>query len=125
MKTTMNTTMKTMKWKRNDGFLIAILLLLSFTPLLFLGKAPASTYAVVTVAGKEVRRIPLAGHHGMDEISIETPDGTNTIRVEDETISVTEADCPDKICVKTGKARNAGDVIACVPHKLLIEVKAP
>ena len=27
------------------------------------------------------------------------------------------------VCVKTGKASKKGDVIACLPHKLLIEVK--
>ena len=34
-----------------------------------------------------------------------------------------DADCPDLVCVKTGKAQKKGDVIACLPHKLLIEVK--
>ena len=46
-----------------------------------------------------------------------------SFRIEDESIAVVDADCPDLVCVKTGKASKKGDVIACLPHKLLIEVK--
>ena len=49
--------------------------------------------------------------------------GENTIHIEGESISVTHADCPDQVCVRTGRAEKKGDVIACLPHKLLIEVK--
>ncbi len=34
-----------------------------------------------------------------------------------------QADCHDKICVKTGAISQKGEVIACLPHKLIIEIK--
>ena len=33
------------------------------------------------------------------------------------------ADCPDKICVKTGKIKNKGEQIVCLPNKLVVKVK--
>ena len=39
--------------------------------------------------------------------------GENLIVVEDEEIFVQEADCPDKICVKTGRLSQVGQVAAC------------
>ena len=33
------------------------------------------------------------------------------------------SDCPDKICVKTGWLSKVGDLAACVPAKVVIEIK--
>ena len=43
--------------------------------------------------------------------------------VEDGAVSVTEADCADKICVHEGKISRTGEVIACLPHELIITVQ--
>lgn len=109
--------------KRADLLLILILLCLSFVPLLFLGGRSGTVYADITVDGQLYRRVPLSGHHGREEFTIQTPGGSNTVCVEGETIAVTEADCPDKLCVETGRASRPGGIIACLPHRLIIEVK--
>ncbi len=101
-----------------------ILLLFSFLPLLFFGwNGNPVTRAVVSVDGEEVRTIALTTHEGRESFTVETPDGRNTVTVDGHTIAVTEADCHDKICVKTGAISKKGDVIACLPHKLIIEIK--
>jgi len=52
---------------------------------------------------------------------IEYPDGGwNEITIKDGQISVTDADCPDKTCVKTGVLRSETIPIVCLPHKLII-----
>ncbi len=45
--------------------------------------------------------------------------GYNRIHVEQGKISVTEADCPDKLCVE--QSRNGTFPVVCLPHKLVIE----
>ena len=80
-------------------------------------------HAVITQNNVELYDIPLTGHTGTEEIRISDEDGENIIRIEGETIAVIDADCPDLVCVHTGAASQKGDVIACLPHKLLIEVK--
>lgn len=49
--------------------------------------------------------------------------GSNTIVVQDGEITVTEADCPDQICVNHGPAK-AGRPIVCLPNELVISVAA-
>ncbi len=49
----------------------------------------------------------------------------NRIRVEDGAVFCAEADCADQICVRTGKIDQTGEVIACLPHKLVIYVAEP
>ncbi len=49
----------------------------------------------------------------------------NRIRVEDGAVFCAEADCADQICVHTGKIDQTGEIIACLPHKLVIYVAEP
>ena len=60
-----------------------------------------------------------------EERHIRVPYGEheNVIATGGGTIRIESADCPDQICVKTSAASQKGDIIACLPHELLIEVK--
>ena len=35
-----------------------------------------------------------------------------------------EADCPDRLCVRRGPVRYAGETIICLPHKLVVTVRS-
>ena len=111
--------------KKNDLMLIgALLLLCGICAAFFFTRADSEVrHAVITQNNVVLYDIPLTGHTGTEDITISDGGGENIIRIEDETIAVIDADCPDHVCVKTGKATKKGDVIACLPHKLLIEVK--
>ena len=43
--------------------------------------------------------------------------------VQGGSLWVEEADCPDKICEKTGKIRKAGQTIVCLPNRVVIRIK--
>ena len=111
--------------KKNDLTLIcALLLLCGIGAIFFFTRTDKEMrHAVITQDNVQLYDIPLTGHTGTEDIVIADEHGANTIRIEDESIAVIDADCPDHVCVKTGKAMKKGDVIACLPHKLLIEVK--
>lgn len=107
-----------------DALLLTCLLLCSFLPLLVFGGADASLRtAVISVDGEERRRIPLTTHEGRESFVVETPTGTNEITIDGASIAVTDADCHDKICIRTGAIREKGEAIACLPHKLVIEIR--
>lgn len=46
--------------------------------------------------------------------------GSNTLLVESGRICISEADCPDQICVRRGWLSGAGAPIICLPHRLVI-----
>lgn len=55
-------------------------------------------------------------------IKIDSPDGGyNIIEIKDGKVRVSDADCPDKTCMKTGYLRSEGIPIVCLPHKLIIK----
>ncbi|NLT09114.1 MAG: NusG domain II-containing protein [Ruminococcus sp.] len=51
---------------------------------------------------------------------IEDERGWNEVTIKDGRISITDADCPDHTCVKTGELRSEYVPIVCLPHKLMI-----
>lgn len=79
------------------------------------------TKAVVQVGGQEDLVLDLSRDQ---EFWVgDTEIGRNLIRVENGTVMVAEADCPDKICVQTGPIREEGQVIACLPHGVIVYIQ--
>lgn len=49
--------------------------------------------------------------------------GTSTIEIAPNQIRMLEASCPDHTCVKTGWIHHSGQVIACVPNRIVIRIQ--
>jgi hypothetical protein len=59
-----------------------------------------------------------------DELeNISNIDSYNVMIVENNTVNIIDADCPDKICVNHSTIENVGETIICLPHKLVVEIK--
>ncbi|NMC57068.1 MAG: NusG domain II-containing protein [Eubacteriaceae bacterium] len=56
-------------------------------------------------------------------LTVATQYGSNTIQIKDGSVKVTSADCPDKICVHTKAAHKVGNIIVCLPHRLIITIE--
>ena len=55
--------------------------------------------------------------------SMDIRGGVNKVVINDGKVSMTEADCPDELCVKTGKISRVGETIVCLPHRVVVEIK--
>lgn len=81
--------------------------------------SPRGDVAVVNVDGEEYARLPLDEN---TEFLVKSGYGENLVVVEDGEVYIKEADCPDKVCVRTGKA-NAMKSVVCAPHRLVVTVE--
>ena len=55
------------------------------------------------------------------EIRIASADGGyNLIVINSGTICISEADCPDQTCVRSGKLKSGYLPIVCLPHRLIV-----
>lgn len=50
--------------------------------------------------------------------------GYNMVVIENGTVQVSEASCPDQICVRHGPTRETGDPIVCLPNHLVVKIAA-
>jgi hypothetical protein len=55
-------------------------------------------------------------------ITVETELGFNVIAIEEGAVSMSEADCKDGICIKSGAIDSIGEYIVCLPHKVHVEI---
>ncbi len=94
----------------------AALVLLCFN--IFAGSGSA---AVIEQNGTVIAELPL------DENAVfEVKDGgrvTNVVEVKDGAVSVTKADCPDKICKNHRAVSKSGESIVCLPNKVIVTVR--
>ena len=105
---------------RNDILLTAAVLLVAAVVLLafFLNSDDGKT-ALVSVDGDAIYTLSLEKE---TEKTVETQWGTNIVKVEKGEISVSFADCRDKICQNHRAISKTGETIVCLPHKLVVEI---
>ena len=80
--------------------------------------APTSQTIEIISDGEVLYTIDLS-HTSDKTLRIDCGDGYNTVEIIGGKIHVSEADCPDKICVNMGFLQG-GVPIVCLPHKLVI-----
>lgn len=51
--------------------------------------------------------------------------GYNVVTIKGGRVSVTEASCPDQVCVHHGPTDQTADPIVCLPNSLVVEVVSP
>ncbi len=85
-------------------------------------KRPASPVARITLDGELLEEIRLDQVEKAYSFVVEDEFGSNTILVEPGRIRVSQADCPDQVCVNQGFISDGTVPIVCLPHKLIIEI---
>ena len=57
-------------------------------------------------------------------VEIRQEDGSyNILRIRDGKAEITEASCPDKICVKHRPVHGQGESLVCLPNRLVVEIE--
>lgn len=112
-----------MKISRKTWTWIALGTVTAAAALMLLLRQPAgqAREVLVTVDGAEYRRLALTDDTD-ETFTVETEWGYNVVIVQNGAVDVTEADCPNHICVNTKPAKEIGDMIVCLPHKMVVEI---
>ncbi len=104
--------------KKRDIILIASILLIAIAFFLIVELTKEEGAGVVVkVDGVEVAEYSLSksGTYPLNG-------GTNILVIEDGRAYLSDANCPDKLCVHQGKISRTGEVITCLPNKLTVTV---
>ena len=108
--------------KRNDilliaGILLAALFAAGFYHLVY---HEDGDRVQITVNGTITNSFPLDTD---TTYTIKTADGgINILEVKDSSAQITEADCPDKLCVHQKAISHQGENLICLPHKVAVTI---
>lgn len=113
--------------KKQTKLCIAVIfiLILLCTGLIFWQSTRKATGSVAEIIldGKCIKQIDLNTVDESYEFTVEGSDGAyNIVSVEHGRIAITEASCPDKICVHTGYISDSTKPITCLPNHLIIKI---
>ncbi len=93
--------------------LLAVLVLCSFLLPLRQGMGAR---VVVTSGGKTIF---VADLDREQRVALQGPLGITVLQIVDGAAKVISSPCPQKICIGLGEARRAGDLLACVPNRIV------
>lgn len=113
--------------KKNDIYLIIIILLVSTSFLLF-NKYKSTFFdnvdkiVEIQVKGEIYKTIPLTNKEEL--ITIETGLGKNVIKINENGAHMIEADCADPEGWHDYHITEPGQVLVCLPNKVVVEIKS-
>ncbi|MDZ7360082.1 MAG: NusG domain II-containing protein [candidate division KSB1 bacterium] len=83
-------------------------------------KAAANVIAVITVGNHEIAAVNLADS---SDFKVHGALGEMALRVENNGIRVRRSACPNQVCVKQGAARRPGEMLVCVPNRMIVFIR--
>lgn len=104
-------------------FLLLAAVAASAAVLLLRGRGEDRPVARITRDGVLLEEIDLTTVDQPYTLTFEDESGRNVVTVEQGRIRVSEADCPDRVCVNQGWISDGTVPIVCLPHRLMIEIK--
>lgn len=109
-----------------DKIIVLFLIIASAAAMLaqsFFLNGEAGERVVITVDGEDYAGYDFADIKGTKTVEINTKFGSNTVKIDSNSVRVVEADCPDKLDVKAGKISKTNQMIVCLPNRIMIEIK--
>ncbi len=109
--------------KRNDIVLVLLLLgaaIVGFGAWALVGAARQPVLVIRDRTGEIYReRLDVAG----GPITVSGPVGESVIEVSGNQVRMLSSDCPDKICIHMGWISKPGQVIVCMPNRVIITLE--
>ena len=103
--------------KKKETIFIGTLLVISLILCVFVYVVPHGKYGSIqiTVNGE------LYGTYSLGKDQVISIGDTNVCEIKNGEVKMTDADCPDHLCMKQPAVGSAGGFIVCLPNKVVIK----
>ena len=108
-----------------DKIVIAVVLSISILSMLFVNKflyGEKGTGVVIEVDGKPYAEYQFDQISTNKFIEIRSQYGYNKVELDKNRVRVVEADCPDKIDVKSGWIEKNNEMLVCLPNRVVVRI---
>lgn len=84
---------------------------------------PPGQQSVILVDNRVVTTVVLAPNAEKRDFMVQGVRGESVIRVEGSYISIVSSACPDQLCIKMGRKSRPGEVIVCLPNRVVVRIE--
>ena len=107
--------------KKKDIILIAVVIIIALGG--FFGNkilnSKKGDMVEIYVDNKLYKELPL---NEEKKVEIDRGKNKNTVYIHDDGVEMLHANCPDKVCVRTGFIKKPGESIVCLPHRVNVKI---
>jgi len=75
---------------------------------------------LIQIDGKDFLRLPLAENKSIEVLG---PLGKSIVEIKNRRVRILSSPCPDKLCIKEGYINKPGQLIVCVPNRIVIKIE--
>ncbi len=100
---------------KKDFILLAVVLIIGIAGIILMNSTEKGKSATIVVDGKTEMIISL------DENSEKEIKGI-VVCCNNGEIYIKESDCPDKVCIRSGRISKSGESIICAPNRVAIKI---
>lgn len=101
-------------------FFAALAAVIAAAPLFRPASDPGGEELVrITCRGEEIGLYPLEKDA---EIEILRNGHRNLVSIQDHTVRMDSSDCKNQVCVDTGRISRTGEMIVCLPNRVVVEI---
>ncbi len=113
-----------MEWmKKRDVFIIIGLLILAGVVFVIYNQFTKNQLAKAEIYYESELVKTISLKHAKDEtFTLPQDDHVVFHLFSDGSICFEESDCPDKVCIRSGRLRHVGQTAACLPNKFIIKI---
>ncbi len=104
-----------MKLKFGDILIIIFLIIMA---IFLLPKKNTGNKVIIEANGKIVKQLDLSENTEYTYLG----NYNNTIKIENNKVYISNASCPNKVCENSNKISKQGQVLCCLPNKLLVYI---
>ncbi len=104
-----------------DRILLLFLLVVSSFSIFWINGLTAAGHSAEIVGAAGTRFDRLLSESG--EFAVPGPLGVTRIRIEKGALQVVHSDCPAKVCERQGQISRVGQVIVCVPNRVVVSIQ--
>ena len=103
-----------------DWIIVAVLLLMAMTGIGWIATSPVGSRVIVT---SENETCFVAGLDEKHQVDLDGPLGKTRLVIDEKGAYVTGSPCPRKVCISMGPAQYSGDLLACIPNRIMVRIE--
>ena len=110
-------------FKKGDFLIFGLIIVVVITAAIGFYRTPlAASTVTIYVDSREYATYTISEGYEK-EIIVKTDYGYNQVTLDSGTVAISDSDCPNYDCVQMGTISQAGDMLICLPHKLMITLE--